>query len=240
MDSLLVVRQRNIWTNGIGSRNELEQRELALKNSTLAYQTAKLRHNQVKQQLQFSELQSQKAVQISSMTTSDYIIRSRQEGRVYNISKKPGEVITAQQSFAVIGDASNFILELQVDEYDISKIRPGQKAVVSMDSYKGQAFEATITKIDPIMNDRTRSVSIEAVFNKQPTMLLPNLTVEANILISQKEKALTIPRDYLVEETFVLLKAGEKRKIITGLKDYQRVEVTRGLSVGDIIKKPEQ
>jgi hypothetical protein len=90
------------------------------------------------------------------------------------------------------------------------------------------------------MNDRTRSVTIEAAFTRQPPLLLPNLTAEANILISQKEKALTIPRSYLIDETFVLLKDGEKRKIATGLKDYQRVEVVSGLSMDDIIKKPIQ
>lgn len=239
-DSLLLIRQQNLWKNGVGSRNELDQRELAVKNATSAYQTAKLRYSQLKQQLQFAELQSKKALQISSRTTGDYVVRSNQDGRVYNINKKPGEVITPQQPFAVIGNAGNFILELQVDEYDISKISLGQKAVVSMDSYKGQVFEGTISKIDPIMNDRTRSVTIEVVLKEQPPVLLPNLTAEANILISQKEKALTIPRNYLFDETYVLLKNGEKRKITTGLKDYQRVEVVSGLNENDIIKKPAQ
>ena len=237
-DSLLLIRQQHLWANGIGSRNELEQRELAVKNSTSTYQTAKLRYSQLKQQLQFSELQSQKVLQISSRTTSDYTVRANQDGRVYNISKEPGEVISPQQPFAVIGNAGSFILELQVDEYDIAKISPGQKAIVSMDSYKGQVFEATITRIDPIMNDRNRSVTIEAVFTTKPPVLLPNLTAEANILISQKEKALTIPRSYLVDETYVVLENGEKRKIRTGLKDYQRVEVVAGLNAEDIITKP--
>src|SRR5688572_6309340 len=44
-DSLLLLRQRNLWANGIGSRNELEQRELAVKNTTSAYEAAKLRYS---------------------------------------------------------------------------------------------------------------------------------------------------------------------------------------------------
>lgn len=237
-DSLLLVRQRHLWANGIGSRNELEQRELAVKNASSSYQTTQLRYRQLKQQLQFSELQSKKALQISSTVSGDYIVRANETGRVYNINKEPGELVTPQQPFAIIGNAGNFILEMQVDEYDIAKIQIGQTAVVSMDSYKGQVFEATITRIDPIMNDRTRSVTIEAVFTKQPSVLLPNLTAEANILISQKEKAITIPRNYLVDETYVVLESGEKRKITTGLKDYQRVEVLTGLNAQEIIKKP--
>lgn len=237
-DSLLLVRQRHLWANDIGSRNELEQRELTVKNASASYQTAQLRYSQLKQQLQFSELQSKKALQISSTVSDDYIVRANETGRVYNINKEPGELVSPQQPFAIIGNAGSFILEMQVDEYDIAKIKIGQKAIVSMDSYKGHVFEATISRIDPIMNDRTRSVTIETVFTNQPPVLLPNLTAEANILISQKAKAITIPRNYLVDETYVVLANGEKRKITTGLKDYQRVEVLSGLNAEEIIKKP--
>ena len=237
-DSLLFVRQQHLWANNIGTRNDLEQRELSVKNATAAYETAALRYHQLKQQLQFSEQQAQKTFQISSTNTSDYIVRATQYGKVYTITKEPGEVVGPQTSFAIIGNATNFILELQVDEYDVAKICIGQKAIVSMDSYKGKVFEAIVTKIDPIMDDRSRSVTIEAVFTKQPEVLLPNLTAEANILISQKQKALTIPRSYLLDETYVLLKNGEKRKVRIGLKDYQRAEVLSGISAEDIIKKP--
>ena len=53
-DSLLLERQRNLWDNGIGSRNELEQKELALKNSLTSYQTQLLHYKQLKKQLEFS------------------------------------------------------------------------------------------------------------------------------------------------------------------------------------------
>jgi multidrug efflux pump subunit AcrA (membrane-fusion protein) len=107
-----------------------------------------------------------------------------------------------------------------------------------MDSYRGQAFEATVTKIQPIMNDRSRSFEVEASFTSQPPHLYPNLTVEANILIGVKEDAVTIPRAYLTDENILLLKNGDKRKVVTGLKDYQRVEIISGLNKDDLIKKP--
>jgi HlyD family secretion protein len=141
---------------------------------------------------------------------------------------------------AIIGDANSFYLELQVDEYDIANIRVGQKVAVNMDSYKGQVFDAIVDKIDPIMNERSKSFTVEASFIQQPPALYPNLTTEANIIIRTKEKALTIPRNYLVDEQYVLTKKKEKRKITTGLKDYQKVEVLSGLSKDEIILKPVQ
>jgi HlyD family secretion protein len=237
-DSLLLQRQRELWANDIGSRNELEQKELALKNSYTAYQTAILHYRQLKQQLEFAEKQAKTTFRASRAVTNDYSVRATRDGKVYALSKEPGETVNPQVPVAVIGNAHQFILELQVDEYDIAKIRIGQKAVITMDSYKGHVFEAVVTKINPIMNERTRSVTIEATFTKEPVELLPNLSAEANVLINTREHALTIPRNYLVDETYVLLQNGEKRKVTVGLKDYQRAEITNGLKPGDLIQKP--
>ena len=59
-DALLLQRQRSLWAQDIGTKNELDQKELALKNSTTNYETAKLRYNELKRQLNFSAQQSQK------------------------------------------------------------------------------------------------------------------------------------------------------------------------------------
>ena len=239
-DSALYRRQQNLWQEGIGSRNELEQRELAWKNSADAYQAALLQYNNLKKEIDFTAQQSLKNLQISNSLSKDYTIRARQDGKVYNILKEPGEMVNPQTPVAVIGDINEFVVKLQVDEYDIGKIKLGQKVFLSMDSYRGQVFEATVTKVQPIMDNRSRSFEVEAVFTSRPPRLYPNLTVEANILITTKEKALTIPRTYLMGENYVLLESGEKRKVVTGLKDYQRVEIISGLSKDDRIQKPPQ
>ena len=74
-----------------------------------------------------------------------------------------------------------------------------------MDSYKGQVFEAVIEKIDPLMNERSRSFTVEARFTTRPPSLYPNLTAEANIIIRTKENAITIPRAYLLNDSTVVL-----------------------------------
>lgn len=149
-------------------------------------------------------------------------------------------MVNTQSPVAIVGDATGFILELQVDEYDIARVQPGQKVLLSMDSYKGQVFEAEVKKINPLMNPQSKSFTVEAAFIKPPPALYPNLTTEANIVIAVKEKALTIPRNYLLEGDFVLLPGKEKEKITTGLKDYQKVEILSGLTVNDVILKPAE
>ena len=107
-----------------------------------------------------------------------------------------------------------------------------------MDSYKGEVFEAIVTKLNPLMNERTKSFLVEATFTRQPPVLYPNLTVEANIITAVKEKALTIPRNYLVDDSLVYISNTEKKSVKTGLKDFQKVEILSGLQSTDVIYKP--
>jgi transcriptional regulator of nitric oxide reductase len=61
----------------------------------------------------------------------------------------------------------------------------------------------------------------------------------ANIVIEIKEKALTIPRNYLINNEYVLLANQEKRKVVVGLKDYEKVEIISGLTAKELLFKPE-
>ena len=237
-DASLLERQKNLWNQQIGSRNEVEQRELAYKNSSMAYESAKLRYNELQKQISFQEKQARKSLDISRVTSSDYTIKSAVTGKVYSILKSKGEMVNIQNPVAIVGDENAFIVELQVDEYDIVRIQPEQKVFINMDSYKGQVFEARVNKINPLMNERTKTFTVEARFTQPPAHLYPNLTCEANIVISVKDKALTIPANCLVDNSYVLLPNKEKRKVTVGLRDMQKVEILSGLTVNDLIIKP--
>ncbi len=237
-DSILWIRQKGLWDQNIGSKIELEQRELAFSNSKNVYLSSLYRYNDLQKQLRFASQQSKKLLSISQTLTQDYIIKSQTEGRVYNIVKEVGEIINPQTPIAIIGNANDFILELQVDEYDIVKIKKGQKTWVTLDSYNGEVFEAEITNINPIMNEKSRTFKVEADFINKPPVLYPNLTLEANILLNERKEVLTIPRNYLIGDSLVLLLNKEKRKVQIGLKDYQKAEVLAGLSADDKIIMP--
>lgn len=239
-DSSLLQRQKSLWQQDIGTKNELDQRSLAYESSKIAYSIAINKYQDIKKQLDFLSSQTKKNLQISEKQVGDYIVRSTVEGTVYNTLKEKGEAVSMQTPLAIIGSNKNFILEMQVDEYDIFKIKLGQKVLVTMDSYKGKVFEATVTKINPIMNERTKTVLVEATFITTPETLYPFISFEANIVLQTKEKALLIPRNYVVNDSFVLNINNQKVAIKTGLKDYQMVEVLSGITVNDEMIKPAQ
>lgn len=239
-ESSLLERQKKLWANEIGTQNEIDQRTLSYKNAVSAFNASTLKVNDLKKQIEFQAKQSKKSEAISNTTMNDYVVVSNLEGRIYSINKLEGEMANTQSSIATIGDANVFYVELQVDEYDISKIKLGQKVILSMDSYKGKTFEAVIQKVYPIMNPKSKSFKVDAYFSKQPENLFPNLSAQANIIIEVKDKAITIPRAYLIDNEFVFLANKEKRKVKVGLMDYEKVEILSGITTSDALVKTIQ
>ncbi len=237
-DSALFFRQRALWQEQVGTKVELEQRDLAYQNSKTAYFSSLVRYDDLKRQLDFTSSQSKKNLLISDKMESDYTLKSEIDGIVYNINKSKGDLVTAQTPLAVIGDSKSFILEMQVDEYDILKIKKGLSVLVTMDSYKGKVFEAVVTKINPIMNERSKTFLVESEFILQPEVLYPNITFEANIVLQAKAKALLIPRNYILNDSLVTKKNGEIVVVRTGLKDYQKIEILSGITAEDELVKP--
>ncbi len=234
-DSINFERQKTFYRQEIISKNAYEQSELMYENSKTAYRSAQLRYNDLKRQLAFSSQQSQRNLEISRNMESDFLVKSEENGKVYAILREKGEMVNMQTPVAIIGDAERFEIELQIDENDIVRIRQGQKLVVVLDSYKDKTFEARITKINPYLNERSRTFTVEAEFTDKPPTLYPNLSLEANIVVNSKKDALLIPRKFLVDDSYVIRQDGKKIKVKTGLKDYQKVEILGGIGKNDVL-----
>ena len=239
-ESSLLERQKKLWASEIGTKNDLDTRELAYKNASNLYNASNLKLNDLKKQIALQSKQSKNSAAISSNLLNDFKVISEIDGRVYGISKLAGEMATPQLPIAIIGNANEFYVEMQVDEYDISKMSAGQKVYITMDSYKDTVFEAVVTKIYPLMNLKLKSFKVDATFTNKPDNLFPNISAQANIVIQVKEKAMIIPRSYLIDNEYVYLKNKEKRKVKVGLMDYEKVEILSGISVNDELVKSIQ
>ena len=239
LDSALYFRQKNLWDQQIGTKVDLETKELAFQTSKSNYLSAIQRFRELNRSLAFNSSQSKKNLQISANQAQDFILRSKTNGIVYSILKSIGEIVSPQSPIAVIGNYQDFVLEMQVDENDILRVQNGQKVIVTLDSYKNQAFEARVSKISEIMNERSKTFLVEATFTKAPPKLFPNITFEANILLNKKENVILIPRNYLKQDSIVTLASGEERIVKVGLKDFQKAEILSGLKVSDEIVKPK-
>jgi HlyD family secretion protein len=70
-------------------------------------------------------------------------------GTVTSRSVEPGEVITLGEEVLTIADLATVDLKIFVDETAIGKVKPGQQADVSIDTFPGKTFAGRVTFISP-------------------------------------------------------------------------------------------
>jgi HlyD family secretion protein len=239
LDSSLFVRQKALWNQQVGTRVAYEQAELNFQNSKSNYLSAKQRLTDLRRQINFSSAQTKKNVQISARQSEDFILKSQVNGTVFNLLKEKGELVSPQTPIAILGNTQQFTLDMQVDENDIFGVKLGQRVAVTFDAYKNQVFEAEVSQIASIMNERNKTFLVEAKFTKAPTKLYPNVTFEANIILQTKQNALILPRNYLKNDSIVTLQDGSTRIVKLGLTDFQKAEILSGLSSQDQVIKPK-
>jgi len=239
-DSSLLERKQRLWTQNIGTKVSLEQQALLYENSKYTYEAAMEKSKELSKQLKYLSRQANNNLSITNTITTDYLVRSKIKGKVYQMNLAKGEMVTPQKQIAILGHGKKYLLEMEVDEYDIVAIKLGMSVLVVLNSYKDSVFTALVTKINPIMNVQSKTFTIEAAFTAPPSVLFPNISFEANVVIRTKKKAMLIPRNYLLNDSTVMDKTGKQLLVKTGLMDYQKVEILSGITMDSELILPEK
>ena len=165
-------------------------------------------------------------------------------------TEESGSTATSQYSayetaaFSIASD-DKATVSINVDELDITSVKTGQTAKITLDAIEGEEFEGTITSVSSEASSGSSSAKypVEITFDKTDDMRI-GMTASASISIDEAEDAVLIPVDALQEKggkTFVYTQkdsdgnlSGEV-EVKTGLSNGNKVEITSGLESGDTV-----
>jgi len=238
-DSVNYSRQKRLWNQKIGSKVEFDNRKLAYELSRNNLNLLKSRYDRTKNELMTQLQQAQNNYKSSQVTTRDFTIRSKVNGKVYGLFKESGEIVSSMEPLASIGSVDTFLIEMLVDEVDIVRIQVHQKVLLTLDAYHDKVFEASISKIYPRKDERLQTFKVEALFVNPPEVLYPGLSGEGNIIIAQRDNAVVIPKSYLIEGNKVQTANG-LIELELGLQNLDQVEILSGIDETVEIIKPEK
>jgi RND family efflux transporter MFP subunit len=239
LDSLNFKRQAELFNQNVGTKVQLEGSELKFKASKNALRGTQKRYIALKSQIENGVSQSQTNVRIAKENAQKFVVVSPMDGKIFQLPFKIGETVSPQQIFAVIGNPSSFVIHMQIDEKDITKIHLDQEVIIKMDAFD-QTYKAKVSFIGSALDTKSQTFKAEAVFteNNLPN-LYPGLTAEANIIISKKPNVLTVPLSYFINDSTINTADGEVI-VKTGLKNLQEVEILDGISEKTALKRPEK
>jgi RND family efflux transporter MFP subunit len=240
-DSVYFSKAKILFEKNAISKNDYDKASLSFISSENDYNAKLQVYNRTKDQLYLELKNAESQFIITQEDKNNYLIRSYIDGMVYEVYKEPGETARRNEPLALIADASKVYIQLDIDEEDITKIKVGQEVLVKMDIYRGQIFRARINKVYPRLQVKNQSFRVDAYFTDSIPPLYSGITAEANIIIQEKERALVVPKSYLVNEDSLWIKQNGKKikvKVKKGAENYEWVEVLEGLTENTKVLQP--
>ncbi|MCF7561591.1 efflux RND transporter periplasmic adaptor subunit [Sabulilitoribacter multivorans] len=157
-----------------------------------------------------------------------------------------GDYIKQGQPLLKIANLNTVWANFDMYENQIDHFRKGQEVMISTNAYPNKEFKGQVDFIDPVLNTKTRTVTLRVVLNNREDIFKPGMFVTANIerVSNSNDEVLTIPASAVLwtgERSVVYLKANpdqaifEMREVVLGNQVGNEYEVLEGLFVGNEI-----
>ena len=157
--------------------------------------------------------------------------------RVRKVSK--GELVKNGTPLFVIIQSNPIKLRFTMTERDVGKVKNGQDVSLRVDAFPEREFKGEVTTIYPSLEEKTRTLLVEALVPNPEGILKPGLFAKVILYTGQAKETVVIPVTALLyEETkvkvFVEEKGHAKEKAVqVGSKYGEFMEIAEGLQGGE-------
>ncbi len=146
-----------------------------------------------------NEAQADATLRSDQTNLSKATIRSPINGIVLIRKIEPGQTVAASLQapvlFTLAEDLSNMQLQVNVDEADVSQVKPGQPARFTVDAWPGRKFPAEIVRVGFGAQTTDAVVTYKTILNvsNRDLSLRPGMTATAEITTAKHEGVLLVP-----------------------------------------------
>ena len=249
-----VARETNLQRGRATSEAAIEQAQerLAVAQAQLAgaetaYELAKARYEEELRQATAEIARAQSAVVNAKVQLSYATLTAPIHGVIASVSTQEGETVAAglnAPTFVTIIDLDRLQVDAYVDEVDIGKVRPGQDAAFTVDTFPGREFRGKVTAIYPKAVIQDNVVNYEVVvdiLDDHEGALRPEMTASVTVFLETRTDVLAIPARAVKRQrgknVVYVSRNGvpEPSEVQIGWKDGQWIEVLGGLEEGQLV-----
>jgi multidrug efflux pump subunit AcrA (membrane-fusion protein) len=207
----------------------------------LAAQTAALEEQERSTRLELGAARDQIGSEVATLAeeVAETSVRSPIDGIVLRREVEPGELVSVNQTLFEVADAGEPLLELQVDEADIARVRDGpapSEVALSFYAFADHAFAGHVTEILPDPDPVRRSYTVRVALDQPIPGLRVGMTAEANVIVQRKASALVLPIEAVDGNSAWFVESGRAvaRDVVLGIRDLTHVEVVSGAREGEL------
>ena len=162
------------------------------------------------------------------------------DGAVRERKTSVGEFLAAGTPVAFLVRTHPLRLKVSVPERDAADVRVGQTVQVRVEGDQLK-HSGRVVRLSPVIEKQNRTLTVEAEVDNRQNRLRPGSFATAEILINADQSAVLVPASAIVTfagiEKLLAEKQGRaiERRIRTGRRAGDRVEILEGAAPGDLI-----
>jgi len=221
-----------------------------LENQTLIFESGGSINWKTLQQYNLSLQSAEIALYKAKREIMKTAIITPSDGTVVSVDLKKSYVLSAQdyssRTAVQLVDTKYVRFAGLVDEIDIIKIKPGQKAIISVDAMPDKVFTGTVQFVSPfgVKTGQVVKFAVTIELDASDAPLRGGLSATADIMVTSVKNALLIPVSAVITTpagnvVSVIDPAtgqAERRPVTIGIQNLQYAEVLAGLKEGDKVK----
>ena len=184
-------------TKELVARNFVSPAELDRAQSTYDLAAAEVRTAQAVVQQRTAQLQT---AQVDLGRTE---IRAPVDGvvikRTVDVGQTVAATLQAPELFVIAKDLRDMQVETSIDEADVGRIRPGQRATFTVDAFPGRTFNGEVRSVRKAAQSIQNVVTYIAIVsaNNERGELLPGMTANVRIVTDTRDSVLKVPNGAL-------------------------------------------
>lgn len=176
-DAINLKRLRNLRAEDTVSQSELDQAEIAAKQSQ-------------------ANADNIKAV-IDKKT-----IRAPFAGRLGIRLINLGEYLDTSKPVVSLQAIDSVYVDFSLPQQELSRLKTGMEVRVSTDSYTNRVFAGTLTAIKPDLDPVTRAVQLQATLENKDHALRPGMYAKIEVVLPSEQDVLVIPATSILSAPF--------------------------------------
>jgi len=149
-----------------------------------------------------------------------------------------------------LGDIERVFVRGKVDEADIGRVRIGQPASITTETFRDRVFQGRVTQISPIGvdKDNVTTFEVKVSIDNPGKELKANMTANAEIVLEEFPDSVLVPeaavfyddrRNASVDLLDASARTGRRRAPVqVGVGNGTKMQIVRGLSAGDKVVLP--
>lgn len=186
---------------------------------------------------------AQAAVRVAQDLIASSNVQAPFAGTIYSLPVRQGAFVNTGDLLAQVADLTQMRVRAFIDEPDLGRLQMGQAVKISWDGLPGRVWSGKVSALPTNIINRGSRMIGEALcaLDNQDRKLLPNVNVTAVIVTADTANALTLPREALhLEDNRSIVYVVQDGRLVgrpvqTGVANFTRIEITKGLSENDTV-----